>query len=224
MFTYVCYFRFCFIFCFSVQILSLNSRVEAQTYGYTNCEYNFDANAINNCHTLDDKIDCFIDAGMQYQQTTSKKFKYKKFLKEAYKHLDEHNIKVDKKLKKDIEKRVQNRITERFFKHDKKFESNHILGYCKEIATTHNPNGDYPNGFREAIVEIGTGAVMLASEIPPVQVVGGGLVVSGIIKLSSETINYVWPTNHERNRPRERDRDGERPSLSDRERDRERDR
>ncbi len=223
MFTYVCRFRFCFIFCCIVQIFSLNSRVEAQTYGYTNCEYNFDANAINNCHTLDDKIDCFIDAGMQYQQTTSKKFKYKKFLKEAYKHLEGQNIRVDKKLKKDMERRVQNRITERFFGHGKEIhEPSQRGGYYKAIASSQNPDGDYPNGFREAIVEISTGAVMLVSEIPPVQIVGGGLVVDGITKLIRETINYVWPEPNERARPRERDRDGERPSMADRERDRDR--
>ncbi len=217
MFTYVCYFRFCFVFCFSVQILSLNSRVEAQT---SNCEYNFDANAINNCHTLDDKIDCFIDAGMQYQQETSKKFKYKKFLKQAYKHLEGQNIKVDKKLKKDMDRLVQNRINERFFGHQANKTS---AGRASPgQANRHNPNGDYPNIFREAIIEISTGAVMLVSEIPPVQIVGGGLVVSGVIKLTSATINFVWPEPDERDRPRERDRDGERPSMADRERDGER--
>ena len=87
MFNFLFSYRFCCTFCCIVQILSFNSRVEAKTSHHSNFEFNMDANTIRNCDNLEDKIDCFIDAGMQYQQATSKIFKYKTFLKQAYKHL-----------------------------------------------------------------------------------------------------------------------------------------
>ena len=221
MFNFLFSYRFCCTFCCIVQILSFNSRVEAKTSHHSNFEFNMDANTIRNCDNLEDKIDCFIDAGMQYQQATSKKFKYKKFLKQVYKHLEGQDIKVDKNLKKDMESRVQNRITERFFGHSKEIHAkSQMKGYCsKAIASSGNPNGDYSNDFREGIIEIGTGLAFVASEIPPVQIAGGSLIVDGTIKFIRGTANYLWPEDHEREGSRERDRDGERPSMADRERD-----
>lgn len=221
MFNFLCSYRFCCIFCCITQILSFNSRIEAKTSDHSNLEFNIDVDAIRNCHHLDDKIDCFIDAGIEFQKVTSKKFKYKKVLKKVYKHLKEQNIKVDKNLKKDMERRVQNRINERFFGYTKEIHlKSQMKGFSNRgIANSENPNGDYPNDFREGIIEIGTGLVFVGSDIPPVQLTGGGLIVDGTIKFVRGTVNYLWPEDSGRHRPRERDRDGERPSMADKERD-----
>ena len=100
-----------------------------------------------NCDNLDDQIDNFIDIGMQYQQATSKKFKYKKFLKQAYKYLEERNVKVDKKLKKDMDRLVQNRINERFFGHSRETNIAYNKSHCYELASSKNPDGEYSNGL-----------------------------------------------------------------------------
>jgi len=62
-----------FIFCFSIQLLAFNSGLEAKASHHSNFEFNIDVDAIRNCDNLEDKIDCFIDIGMQYQQATSEK-------------------------------------------------------------------------------------------------------------------------------------------------------
>lgn len=180
-----------------------------------------DANTIRNCDNLEDKIDCFIDAGMQYQEATSKIFKYKTFLKQAYKHLQKENIYFDKITKRDLKKRIQDRISERFFEHkiitktafcDLNASSDQLslVKASSGQASSENPNGHYSNDFREGIVEIGTGMVFIASEVPPVQLAGGGLIVDGTIKVIRGTVNYMWPESDERNHYRERER--ERPS------------
>jgi len=87
-------------------------------------------------------------------------------------------------------------------------------------ANRHNPNGRYSNDFREGLVEISIGFVAVLSEIPPVQIKGGGLIIDGTCKVIRGAINYVWPEPDDRDYRRDRDRDGQRPSMADRDMDR----
>lgn len=219
---YSSYFFYLFI-CFFTQILPFDSRIEAKAHCSSDFDFNIDVNAIQNCNNLDDKIDYLIDIGMKYQQVTAKKFKYKKFLKQTYKYLEKHDVHVDKKIKKDLKKRVQNRINCRLFgeSHNLDKMSTHYA-----LASSKYSNVEYSNGFREGIVEVTIGFVCIASEVPPVQLIGGGVVVDGCGKFVRATIDYIWPPIDERDRlrERERDRDGERPSMADRDRDRDRSR
>ena len=81
MFNFLSSYRLCCVFCCIAPIFSFNSKIDAKTSHHSNFEFNIDVDAIRNCDNLEDKIDCFIDIGMQYQQATSKNFEYKKFLK-----------------------------------------------------------------------------------------------------------------------------------------------
>lgn len=217
MFVFRPYYRFCCTFCCIAQILSFNSRIEAKTSHHSNFEFNMDVTVIKNLDNLDDKIDFFIDAGMQYQQATSKNFKYKNFLKQTYKHLEKENIHVDKKTKNYLKKLIQDRISERLFEYKKinktTFSNQNanskqatITKASSEQASSSNPRGNYSNDFREGIVEVSIGMVFIASEVPPLQAVGVGLVTDGVIKVGQGTINYIWPEPGERNHYRERER------------------
>jgi hypothetical protein len=206
-----------FIFCFFIQVFSFNSWIEAKTSHNSNIEFSIDVDAIRNCNNLDDQIDNFINVGMQYQEATSKNFKYNKFLKQSYKHLEKEGIYLDKKTKEDLKKRIQDRISERFFEHKKK------TVFCAVDASSgqtssKNPNGDYSNDFREGIVEVGIGCIGIAYGSPSVKATGVVLVGDGTIKIVRGTVNYIWPESNERDHYKERERSS-RDGLAERERD-----
>jgi hypothetical protein len=207
MFNFFSSYYFYLCFCFFIQTFSFNSGLEAKTYSSSNYELNFDVDAIINSNSLDDQIDNFINIGIQYQQATSKSFKYKKFLKEAYKYLESHDAHVDKKMKKDLKKCIQNRISSRFFADDKARE---ITGHCA-VASSKNPKGEYSNEFMQGIMEVAIGGIGIAYGSPTVKATGVGLVGDGLRRFSNATIDYLYPESKEResDRPKEREsRDG----------------
>jgi len=194
-----------FILCFFIQQLSFSCGIEAKTSHHSNHEINIDVDAIRNCDNLEDKIDCFIDIGMQYQQATSENFDYKKFLKKAYKYLEKQNIHIDKKTKKDFKKRIQQRISERFFEH-KTYTVQETTGR----ANKENPNGRYSNDFREGLVEVCVGCVGIACGTPTLKYAGIGIAGDGARKIINATVNYVWPEPDDRDYRRGQER--ERPT------------
>jgi hypothetical protein len=208
---------FCLLFCFFTQILSFNSGLEAKTKHFSNSELCVDVDAIMNCENLDDQIDNFINIGIQYQQVTSKKFEYKKFLKQAYKYLEDRDVKVDKNLKKHMKTIVQNRINERFFGHSKKTGVANNLEIRCAIANQENPKGEYSNGFREGIIEMAVGGICVAYGGVTTKGIGVGLIVDGGGKFINATSEYLWPGVNERSGPREggRERERDRPSMAD---------
>jgi|GEM_PF-1566061 len=195
-----------FIVCVFIQLLSFNLGIEAKTSHHSNIEFTIDVDALRNCDNLEDKIDCFIDVGMQYQQATSENFDYKKFLKKAYKYLEKENIHIDKKTKKDLKKQIQNRISERFFEHK---TSKTSTGQASPgQANQHNPNGNYSNEFREGIIEVCIGCVGIVSGSTSVKCTGAAVAASGTLKIINATVDYVWPEpdNRDYRRGQERER------------------
>lgn len=155
---------------------------------------------IKNCTDVNRKIDYFIEAGMEYQKSTGKKFHYKKFLKKTFKYLEDNGVELPKSLKSDIKQLVQDRIEQGY--------------YCSKSANTdgsfknetmHRYKNEEPesnNQVRSSVFTAGVGVLMTAAPCPLVQLAGAGIAgseVTNLIGYAKEGLsNYFWPEKQNR--------------------------
>lgn len=202
-----------------LQVFSFHN-VEASEKAF---EFNIDVNNFQSLNIME-KVDCFIDFGMEFERSTGKKFKYKELLKKTYKYLEEKGIDVPKQIKKDVQKLVENRISERYF--SKNYISkayNEDGSFKNETLDRHRNEEPYCNDtFRGAVLGAGIGIGLMCTANPIAIAVGGYMLTQEGPVLYQETKNYVYEswygtsrnTRDSRDRGQANHKDGNKRSMS----------
>lgn len=203
-FFHNCY--FCILLASSLQICSFNY-VIAEDKPF---EFNVDAENFESLTTMQ-KIDCFIDLGMEIERSTGEKFKYKELLKKTYSYLEEKGVNLPKKVKKDMKKIVGDRIAERFFSkkliskaynEDGSFKNETLDRFKKE-----EPESD--DSLRGSVASIGVGVGLILTRDKVATAVGLFMITREIGNIYDHTKGYFsswWDSGNTRDQ-NSRDRD-----------------
>lgn len=164
--------RFGFLLFCSIQLFSHIQPIDSLKA----TEYNIDVEASMSDNNIVNQIDRFLDAGLRYQEETTKRFDYKHFMKKAYNLLDDQNASISDAVRKDLKKRIQNRIEVRHF------QTNSIGAFNPELVDY----CDYTNVLQGAILETCIGTVMRA--IPELKDVSSVLIRHGTWRAYNEHV------------------------------------
>lgn len=172
-----------------------------------------------------EKIDCFIDSGLEFESSTGKKFNYKEILKKTYKHLKNKGIEIPKQIQKDVQKLISERIRERFFSkrllckitNEENSEENSFNNVTLDRYNNSEP--DCNDSMRGSVVGFGVGVVMVCSRNRVAMAAGWGIMIKEGYALFDETKaylsrSYYGETRDSRDRDQKNHKDNNKRSLS----------